>query len=239
MKLLVIDLSHWETVTDWDEVKEMDLDGVYMKATERHNYTDASFNAFRKGFKSIGVPWGAYHFYDPRYTGLVQSKHFTDVLTGDWGGLPPCLDFEPKYIRQADGQLIPPPPRAGCLSAIKLFLNDVEIKTGIKPIIYTNPDHIHYLKPVPAWLLEYKLWIADYKNEMTPDIEPWKSWVMWQFSGAGHIDGIDGAVDMNHVSDDFIGGVTPPGATLLEWANKVDQFLRDKINYGGVRPPKE
>lgn len=234
MKLLIADLSHWESVTDWDAVKAMELDGVYLKATQRHNYTDDKFNEFRKGFKVIGVPWGGYHFYDPRYTGLVQSKHFTDVLGGDWGDLPPCLDFEPKYICEPD------PTRLGCLSAIKLFLNDVEIKTGTKPIIYTNPDHIHFLKPVPDWLLTYRLWIADYTSFAFPEIEPWKSWVMWQFTDAGHIDGIDGAVDMNHVSDDFIGGIPPiPTGTMVQWANQTDTFLRDKLNYSGVRPPKE
>jgi lysozyme len=196
---LVIDLSHWEEVDDWDAVKALELDGVYLKATQGAWHVDNHFEVFRAGFRSIGVPWGAYHFYDPAYSGLAQSSHFASALGGDWGDLPPCLDFEPKYIAEPD------PPRTGCLSAMKLFLNDIEMTTGIKPIIYTNPDHINFLKPVPDWLLKFNLWIASYTTN-PPNVAPWADWVMWQFSEAGHVDGIDGAVDMNWAKEDFIPG---------------------------------
>jgi GH25 family lysozyme M1 (1,4-beta-N-acetylmuramidase) len=44
---------------------------------------------------------------------------------------------------------------------------------------------------------------------------------MWQFSDAGHIDGIDGAVDMNHLQDGFINPVAQPVFTDAEKLDKL------------------
>jgi lysozyme len=216
MMALVADFSHWESVSDWSEVAEQ-IDGAYLKATQRHNWIDSTFNPNRKGCKSVNLPWGAYHFWEETTTGVVQANHFLSVLNGDYGQLPPCLDFEPFYIGQH-------PSRLGALSSIKSFVETVEQRTGIKPIFYSNPDHINFLKPVPDWLLNCGLWIADYSSPVIPDFEPWKSWVMWQFSDAGTLEGIDDAVDLNHAQDDFVSHVTQPELTLEQ---KVEKLWND------------
>jgi len=42
-----------------------------------------------------------------------------------------------------------------------------------------NPATIHYLKPIPAWLLACIMWIAHW-DVAVPDSEPWV-WTFWQY----------------------------------------------------------
>jgi lysozyme len=212
---LILDISHWESVTDWEKVATQ-VDGIYLKATQRHNWTDPTFSPYRFGAKSVGLPWGAYHFWEESTAGVVQAKYMLKVLNGDYGQLPPCLDYEPKYIGQN-------PPRVGALSSIQSFLLYVEQETGMRPLFYTNWDHIKSLSPIPQWLLEYDLWIASYSAK-EPVITPWKEWTLWQFTDAGCIEGINDAVDMNKAKDDFVGHVTQPELTLEE---KVEKLWND------------
>ncbi len=212
MTLIIIDIAHWESVSDWIKVKEAGVNGVYIKATQGKNKIDKKFYEFRAGCESVGLPWGAYHFYDSNYTGLVQSAFFVETMKGNYGQLPPCLDFEPHVIEQD-------PPRSGCLDAINSFMNETKIQTNKKPIIYTNRDHINLLLPVPDWLLAYDLWFA-WPSKKEPNVKPWKDWVMWQYSWEGKVPGVEEVllngtikpcnVDMNHAKDGFIPNVIPP-----------------------------
>jgi lysozyme len=208
----VIDISHWETVTDWARVAEQ-CDGVYLKATQGTWLKDNVFEKYRKGCESVSLPWGAYHFYESASTGLAQANYFIDAFNGNYGQLPPCLDYEP----------VNRPARTAGLASIKSFMTVFEDKTGKKPIFYSNPDNIHFLKPIPDWLLGYGLWLANYKVDV-PDVEPWAKYVMWQFSDAGSIEGIDDAVDMNWAQDDFVSHVTQPELTLEQ---KVEKLWND------------
>lgn len=98
---------------------------------------------------------------------------------------------------------------------------DVELRMGDKPRIYTMPWMISSLvapiqKVSPeliAKMAEHDLWIASGNRYLTPwtpteadlpDVpKPWKSWRMWQYSGGTatkggkHVPGIMGFVDRN------------------------------------------
>jgi lysozyme len=217
---LVIDLSHWETVKDWNKVKASGVDGVYLKASEDIYFVDSNFKTYRDACEGVGLPWGAYHFYDWRYPCSAQLNHFYKQLGNNYGQLPLCLDYEVWYEK---GEEIMPPPAYKSHMVIKQFMDDTSQRTGKKSVFYTNPSMIRWhLAPVPEWLLDYSLWIANYRVDK-PSISPWKAYVMWQYSDAGKIAGIYDAVDMNHAQDDFItGGSTPP--PVLSDAQKIEKL---------------
>lgn len=60
-------------------------------------------------------------------------------------------------------------------------------------MIYTNIDfYEHYFQ---TGFEEYPLWIAHYLQPEKPRIE--KSWIFWQHSEKGRVDGISAPVDFN------------------------------------------
>ena len=59
---VVIDLSHFNNVTDFNAVKADGIVGVIHKATEGHGYTDPTYLSRRSQALAAGLWWGAYHF---------------------------------------------------------------------------------------------------------------------------------------------------------------------------------
>jgi len=112
----------------------------------------------------------------------------------------------------------------------KAWLDMVESETGVQPIIYTS-KWMWMHTGNPAWVQDYKLWVAQYPYEPDMQNEPaylpdgWADWWMWQYSESGQLEGISGKVDLNlfnGTADDwkrFYGGATiplePPGETMI------------------------
>jgi lysozyme len=208
---LVIDISHWETVTDFQKVKDAGVSGVYLKATEGKGGVDLTFESYRKGCEKVGLPWGAYHFWRPEYTASNQADHFLTILNDNHGQLPPVMDCEPYPTK---------PDRMSYLAAIQQFMKIIDLATKKPTMLYTNPDNIHYLKPIPDWLKAHPLWLAHYYN--VPDYEPWVTWTMWQYTDAGKINGIYDAVDMNKAQDGLFNEL--PNTPVFSDAEKIEKL---------------
>src|SRR5262252_29009 len=74
----VIDISHWNTVTDWAAVKAAGIVGVIAKATEGTGYVDDCYLSNARGALGAGLLFGGYHFAnasDPHQ----QVDHFLAV----------------------------------------------------------------------------------------------------------------------------------------------------------------
>jgi lysozyme len=78
-------------------------------------------------------------------------------------------------------------------SHIRTWLNAVERRCGVKPILYVNQRFVNkYLPDAPDIKRNYKIWIARY-GEYKPDVKL----VVWQLSPDGRVNGITGEVDIN------------------------------------------
>jgi len=89
---------------------------------------------------------------------------------------------------------------------IRAWLQAVERRCGVKPILYVNQRFVNkYLPEAPDIKRDYKVWIARY-GEYKPDVKL----VIWQLSPDGRVKGITGEVDINVFNgyqqqfDDFI-----------------------------------
>jgi len=101
------------------------------------------------------------------------------------GDLPPVVDIEVSNGRSA----------AKIREGLKIFINRLEKHYTIKPIIYTNINFYNtYLK---GSFEEYPLWIAGYFDHDRFYNEFSTSWIIWQHSEKGKVDGIKGNVDFN------------------------------------------
>jgi len=76
---------------------------------------------------------------------------------------------------------------------VRAWLQAVERRTGVKPILYISQSFVNrYLSDAPDLKRDYQVWIARY-GEYKPDVKL----AVWQLSPNGRVTGIRGEVDIN------------------------------------------
>ncbi|MCX2476690.1 glycoside hydrolase family 25 protein [Pedobacter sp. MC2016-05] len=190
-----IDVSYYQGKINWQKVKDMEDDGVkvkfaFIKATEGLLQVDPYFQRNWREAPKVGIICGAYHFFRPKRDGKTQAKFFLQVVNIEKGDLPPVVDIE-----SLDG-----------VSPVKMrveladFLNYVEVKTKVRPIIYSGLKF--YEDYLEEHFDEYPLWIAHYYQ---PKLRMDKSrWKFWQHSDKAKINGIGHVVDFNVFNGDSL-----------------------------------
>lgn len=188
-----IDVSRYQDLIDWDEVKKMKAQNVelqfsFIKATEGLYNVDPRFKRNWRKAKEVGLARGAYHFFIPGKSGRQQAEMFISYVELESGDLPPVLDIEQTYGYPADKMR----------ESIKAWLDVVEEYYKVKPIIYTNIDF--YNKYLDGSFDQYPLWIAHYLQPGKPRIN--RDWWFWQHNESGHVNGILHKVDFNVFNGD-------------------------------------
>lgn len=198
-----IDVSKYQEKIDWKEVKAMQvkqlqLGFAFIKATEGLQNNDPHFKRNWENAKEAGVIRGAYHFFIASKDGKKQAENFISNVKTSSGDLPPVLDVE-----QLNGTSI-----LQLKTEAKKWLQAVENKYGVKPIIYTNVDF--YNRYLGNEFDQYPLWVAHYYQPEKPRIN--REWSFWQHSDDGLVNGIRSKVDFNVFkgdSSDFIDLLIP------------------------------
>jgi lysozyme len=185
-----IDVSKHQGKIDWKRVSQMKKDGIqlvfaFIKATEGITRQDDKFEINWKEAARSGLLRGAYHFYYPSRDAGKQADNFIQVVKLSKGDLPPVVDIE--YSNGKSAKKI--------CDDLKVFLKRLEDQYGVKPIIYTNTNFFNtYLK---GNFDDYPLWIAGYFDHDRFYNEFNTTWILWQHSERGKVDGIRGTVDFN------------------------------------------
>lgn len=188
-----IDVSRYQKTIGWKLVKEMQVENIsigfsFMKSTEGISSIDAQFHRNWLQAKKAGVPRGAYHFFIASKSGKAQAENFIENVKLKKGDLPPVIDVE-----QVNGASV-----ADLQQRVADWLNVVERKYKVKPIIYTNA--VFYETFLAGRFDEYPLWVAHYKVKDKPRIK--RLWHFWQHSESGRVNGIDAPVDFNVFNGD-------------------------------------
>ena len=190
-----IDVSKYQDMIVWEEVKAMKVKNIqlgfsFIKATEGIGNTDPLFKRNWKKAGEHNMIRGAYHFFIGSKDGRVQAENFIDKVKLSPGDLPPVLDIE-----QLNGATT-----ADIKREAKEWLEVVENHYQVKPIIYTNVDF--YNRHLGIEFDAYPLWIAHYYEPEQPRIS--RSWVFWQHSDEGRVNGIVSKVDFNVFNGDSL-----------------------------------
>ena len=221
-ELLGIDVSHYQNKIDWQKVAKAGKKFAILKCqyeaqshrideTFEYNYAEAG---------KYGLARGVYIFIasasmaDPVKDAACLLAHLKGrkLEYGIW------LDLEADVVRQKGKIYIE--------SLIKTYVTHFR-NAGYYVGIYCNRDW--YLNcmtdDVKAW---YDFWIARYpKNdygEYNPNssIKPSsKMAVAWQYSSKGHVNGINGKVDLDVDYDGVINLASPERKTNAEIAHEV------------------
>lgn len=178
-----IDVSNHQGDIDWHRVARDDIHFAYIKATEGGGWVDRRFATNWAGAADAGIDRGAYHFFTLCRPGSEQATNFLRTVPPD-GELAPALDLE------LAGNCAGRPENDAVVAEVEAFIEAVEAATGRQVLLYIGDDFedrypIRERFDRPLW---HRRW---YRR---PDIE---AWLVWQFTGMAHVDGIDGDVDLN------------------------------------------
>ena len=191
-----IDVSSYQGKINWKKVKAMNEDGVhitfaFIKATEGVLSMDPYFQRNWREAPKAGIICGAYHYFLPQKSGVWQARFFLQTVKMEKGDLPMVVDVEQLYRT----------PPTKMREQLMSFVNHIENKTGVKPIIYTNISF--YQDYLQGYFDDYTLWIAHYYQPVL-NISKKTNWQFWQHSDKARINGINEKVDFNIFRGDSI-----------------------------------
>lgn len=182
-----IDVSHYQGIINWPQVKAAGIVYAYAKATDGITYTDPNFAANWQNMQAAGVLRGAYHFYETGDDPVAQAQHFIDTLgrlSSD--DLAPVVDIEALNGSYGGNSVA---------ANLQTWLDTVASACGRRPMIYTNPGFWNHY--VAADFSAYPLWVADYGVRAPQIPTGWTEWTLWQYSQQGSVDGVAGYVDLD------------------------------------------
>lgn len=183
-----IDVSKYQSYIYWKSVKQMKINNItidfaFIKATEGIYSKDRMFERNWDLSKKNNITRGAYHFFIANKDAKSQAKNFIDNVSLTKGDLPPVIDIEKDYGL----------PKKELIQKVRVFVQELEKKYKVKPIIYTYADF--YEQFFDNAFNDYPLWIAHYNKESAPNTNA--KWIFWQHSEKGRVNGITELVDFN------------------------------------------
>ncbi len=177
-----IDLSHYQGNVFWEVVGKTKMAYVYLKATEGGTRIDDKYKQNIDLAHSYGLKVGSYHFYRPRISQVDQLHNFMAQCRPGDQDLLPMIDVETRSGL----------PREEFRDSLAKFLVLVEKAYRQRPLVYTGTSF--YNSNLQGLLDDYKLMIAQYSSRQ-PVLADGKEYILWQYTGKGHLDGINGYVD--------------------------------------------
>lgn len=179
---VVIDLSHFNTVTSFAEVKQGGIVGVIHKATQGTGWSDPTYASRKQEALAAGLLWGAYHF-GTNTDGAEQAKYFLSIVNPGPQDLL-ALDFEENPSSQMT------------IAQAEQFVTEVFNQTGRYPGFYSDALAGNMLGgKQDSILANCWFWRAQYGSS-APSVPPtWSTWTMWQYTQTGSVPGISGNVD--------------------------------------------
>lgn len=193
--MLGIDVSHWQTDVDWQQVKEAGITFVMIRVGQRGSEQgtlseDRLFRQHYEGAKAAGLQVGCY-FFSQAITPEEAAEEARYVLDriGDWElDMPVAYDWE--FMNSENARTNGMEPRA--LTDCAIAFCEAVKEAGFRPMLYFNQEQARtslYLEE----LTDYEFWLAMYSDDMTYNYQI----NMWQYTQAGTVPGISQDVDLN------------------------------------------
>ena len=178
-----IDISHSQGNVFWEIIGDnTNMAYVYLKASEGGDRIDEKFERNIELAHQYGLKVGAYHFFRPRTDLNKQLVNFMAQCRPKEQDLVPMIDIETKGGLSTE---------EFCDSLLK-FIKLVETAYRQKPLLYTFTNF--YNQNLIGKIDGYPLMVAQY-TQREPVLADGRDFTMWQYTGKGRINGINGYVD--------------------------------------------
>lgn len=214
-----VDVSSYQPNIDWGTVKnQIDFAIIrlgYGDSIERQD--DKWFQYNVNGCISNNIPFGVYIYsYAKRISGeesIDSEVEHTLRQLSKISQKPFCvyIDLENENYQSSFGK--------ETLTNFALhFCNKIK-NNGYKAGVYANENWFrNYLQVSTIASYGYSIWCAKYSSNK-PNIT--SNYDIWQYSSTGHINGINGNVDMNYMYNNIIGSQPTNEKTIDELAREV------------------
>lgn len=192
---LGVDVSEHQGEIDWEKVRASGVEFAMVRVGYRgYGYgalhEDAYFRANIRGAQAAGLRVGAY-FFSQAVTpaeAREEADFAANLLHGYTLDLPLAMDWEAITQDSARTDEV----EAEALTALcRAFCEQTE-KNGYTPMLYMYKT-LAYRRLTLGDFPDVPFWIAELQD--TPSF--FYRFSLWQYSYEGHVDGIDGFVDMN------------------------------------------
>lgn len=199
-------MSYHQGTIGWQQVAAAGKRFAFVRATAGTLTADTAYTMNRSGARAAGLAVGSFHFGNPDAAtndAGNEASWFLQNATIVSGDLLPVLDLE------VSNGLDP----AALTAWVQTWLEQVSAATGVRPIIYTNPNFWSTSMGDTDWFARNGytvLWIANWTTASQPTVPAgsWggNGWTFWQHSSTGSVPGISGPVDL----DRYNGSALPP-----------------------------
>lgn len=211
----------------WRSVARAGYRFAFIKATEGSYYINPYFRADAADAKAAGLLVAAYAFANPGYSsGKVQADYALNhgAYRVDGRTLRMILDIEvDPYLTKVCYGLSP----ARMVSWIAAFTGEVRRRTGLRPVINTQPAWWNKCTGSTRAFLADQLWVQDHTaGHRSPRLPAgWTGWSYWQYSITGSVPGITGNTDLSRLSPALL-AVASPGAQTYRAGRRVSVPVR-------------
>lgn len=227
-----LDISHHNRSFDGRKAAEAGHTFVICKASDgwvidrrqKEPRFDMTLAPFTEEALNNGLFVGSYHYLQPTEDPIVQAELYLEALKQvEEQHLPPALDFEE-----------PSGNRTQLIRDTKSWLEFVEDRTGVIPMIYTNVTMYNNYLSSPEFD-KYPLWIANWTRGSKPYLPVRrKTWEIWQPGGLnGPENGVGSpTVDFDRFNGDMRSFLEKYGKSWLrtdsdEPPQPIDRKLRE------------
>ena len=180
-----IDISAWQNIIDFNEVKSDGIKIVYIKSSEGTNYIDPYFERNYQKAKERDLYIGVYHYVRARNVeeAIQEADFFYSVIKEKELDCKLAMDFE-SFGSLSKQQI----------NNIALnFLERLKKITNMEVLVYSNTYTATNI--FSKEIAKYPLWVAQYGVSKPSSNGNWDSWVGFQYTSTGNVKGIAGNVD--------------------------------------------
>lgn len=188
-----IDVSEWQGTINFADVKQSDIEIVYIKSSQGSNYVDPYFNEHYQNAKSNGLKVGFYHFLTAsnEEEAIEQARFFSSVIHNYAPDCRLAMDFE-EFGNLSISEI-------NNISSV--FLNTLSSLTNKEVVIYSDAFNARTVFSSEL-ASQYPIWVADYYVS-EPENGNWSSWIGFQYTNQGTVSGINGYVDRDYFTDEI------------------------------------
>lgn len=189
-----IDISRWNIITSFKEVKDSGIDFVIIRIGGSNGglYKDPKFELYYKAAKLAGLKVGAYYdtgadFIDSAH-GYIAAEHCLTLLQ----------DHEFEYPIFMDIETAATVYKKGITDAAIAFGSKLESNKYYVGIYASDISGFHDRLEIER-VKRFSLWVARYGKKP----EYVEEYAMWQKSSKGELPGVRGPVDLDECTVNF------------------------------------
>ena len=227
-----IDVSYCQGKIDFSRIDKNQVQFAVIRSSFgwEANQKDEYFERNYKGFRSLGIPVGAYHYSyaKTREEAIKEAKYCLECIRGKSFELPVFIDMEEQSCAAAG--------KRACTDVAKAFIGTME-KAGYRSGIYTNPNWLENYLYKNEIIGRMDLWLAQWGSS-----KPYCDCMLWQYNvgKSGSVSGISGEIDLDYcykgIENSSSGAAKAPDIWYQVYADgRWLPYVKNLSDYAGLK----